>query len=260
MEETIKKHGVPPFRVLVIHGGPGAAGELTPLAKELARFISILEPFQTRSSIEELIAELNEQVSRYAEIPVILVGHSWGAWLSYLYCSEYNEKVKKLILISSGPFDSGYAGDIINVRVQRLSDTNKKRLFGLIEQLNDPAEENKNELFRQVGEMLYSADAFDPILEGYPVIQYDYDNYLCVWNEAQEWRESGRLLTAAAGITCPVVAIHGDFDPHPAAGVREPLAARLKDFRFHLLRNCGHHPWEEKLARDEFFDIMKYHL
>lgn len=256
MDDTINKHGNPPFRVVLIHGGPGASGELTPLATELYKYISILEPFQTKSSIEDLISELDDQISHNAETPVILVGHSWGAWLSFLYASRFNEKVKKLILISSGPFDPGYAVDIINARIQRLSENNRKNLFRWIERLNEPDEKNKNELFREVGELIYMADSFNPIPRENPDIKYDYDMYLRVWNEAQEWRKSGELLNAASSINCPVVAIHGDYDPHPADGVKEPLAARIKEFKFHLIRNCGHHPWEEKYTRDEFLSIL----
>jgi pimeloyl-ACP methyl ester carboxylesterase len=47
-------------------------------------------------------------------------------------------------------------------------------------------------------------------------------------------------------IECPVVAIHGDYDPHPADGVRIPLSNVLKDFRFILLGKCGHVPWFER--------------
>jgi pimeloyl-ACP methyl ester carboxylesterase len=260
MEETIKKHGNPPFRVVLIHGGPGAPGELTLLAAELSRHTSILEPFQTKLSIDDLIVELDEQISEHAEVPVTLVGHSWGAWLSYLYATRYNEKVKKLILVSSGPFDAGQAAEIINTRVKRLTDKNRKRLFRWIESLNEPEEKNKNDLFRQVGKLIYQADSFDPIPGEYPEINYDYNMYLKIWNEAQDLRNSGFLLTAAGAICCPVVAIHGDYDPHPAEGIREPLAASIDDFKFHLLRNCGHHPWEEKRSRKQFLDILTDHI
>lgn len=56
------------------------------------------------------------------------------------------------------------------------------------------------------------------------------------------------------------VAIHGDYDPHPAEGVLQPLSARLKDFRFVLLRNCGHTPWLEQQARDSFYEAIRREL
>ena len=61
-------------------------------------------------------------------------------------------------------------------------------------------------------------------------------------------------------IECPVVAIHGDYDPHPAEGVEKPLASILKNFRFILLQNCGHKPWIEKHAKDIFYEILKQEL
>ena len=45
-------------------------------------------------------------------------------------------------------------------------------------------------------------------------------------------RKSGDLLKEAEKIKCPVVAIHGDYDPHPANGVKIPLEKRIVDFQF----------------------------
>jgi pimeloyl-ACP methyl ester carboxylesterase len=56
------------------------------------------------------------------------------------------------------------------------------------------------------------------------------------------------------------VAIHGDYDPHPAEGVREPLSKVLKDFRFILLEHCGHLPWIEREAREGFFELVRGEL
>jgi len=64
--------------------------------------------------------------------------------------------------------------------------------------------------------------------------------------EASQLRSGGELLNLGKKIRCPVVAIHGDYDPHPAAGVQEPLSRVLQDFHFILLKNCGHHPWFER--------------
>ena len=67
---------------------------------------------------------------------------------------------------------------------------------------------------------------------------------------------NGELLALSEQITCPVVAIHGDYDPHPAEGIEKPLAAYLGNFRFILLKNCGHKPWGERQARDEFYRVL----
>ena len=53
-----------------------------------------------------------------------------------------------------------------------------------------------------------------------------------------------------------MLAIHGNYDPHAAEGVREPLARVLADFRFVLLERCGHLPWIERQAREEFYRLL----
>jgi pimeloyl-ACP methyl ester carboxylesterase len=81
-----------------------------------------------------------------------------------------------------------------------------------------------------------------------------------VWRDAEELRKSGKLLKLGNHIRCPVVAIHGDCDPHPAKGVEKSLSSVLKNFRFILLVNCGHMPWLEKKARDRFYKVLKGEL
>ena len=57
-------------------------------------------------------------------------------------------------------------------------------------------------------------------------------------------------------VRCPVVAIHGDSDSSPAAGVAEPLSAALPEFRLIVLPQCGHTPWLERYAKEEFYRIL----
>jgi len=80
------------------------------------------------------------------------------------------------------------------------------------------------------------------------------------WKEAQELRTRGSLVALGTHIRCPVVAIHGDDDPHPADGVKIPLSRVIKKFRFLLLESCGHRVWLERSARDRFYEILKEEL
>src|SRR5207247_272866 len=104
------------------------------------------------------------------------------------------------------------------------------------------------------------ADSCDPLVDGAEddeALAVRGDIFQSVWNEAAEIRRSGELLRRAAQVRCPVVAIHGDHDPTPAEGVREPLSAAIPDFRFILLARCGHTPWRERQARAEFFRVLE---
>ena len=48
---TVRKYGSPPYRVAVLHGGPGAPGYMAPVARELAKTTGILEPLQSEDSL-----------------------------------------------------------------------------------------------------------------------------------------------------------------------------------------------------------------
>ena len=55
---NFRKHGTPPYRIAMLHGGPGAPGGMLQPAKTLSVKMGILEPFQTRTSIIGQLAEL----------------------------------------------------------------------------------------------------------------------------------------------------------------------------------------------------------
>jgi len=252
-----RKYGNPPYSIAVIHGGPGAAGEMAPVARTLAASCGILEPMQTKSSILGQVVELHEILSRHASAPVILIGYSWGAWLSVIYAAEQPSMVKKLILVSSGPSEQSYASSIQAERMKRLGKKEISEIEFLMDALENPAARNKDKIFTRIGEIMAKTDTYKPAGEQGEKIEINSVIYKSVWKEAEDLRKNSRLMDYVKRIKCPVAAIHGDFDPHPAAGVDAPLSKALKNFKFTLLKNCGHTPWMEKLARDEFYNILK---
>lgn len=258
--ENLRRYGNPPYTVAVIHGGPGAPGEMAPIARELASDWGVLEPLQTKATLPEQITELKEVLGEYGDLPITLAGFSWGAWLCYLFAAQYPEMVNKLILISSGSFEKKYISDMQEIRMGRLSIEERKEVEHLMDILNNPSAEDKNSVFARFGELFSQADAFDPISLESEVIECQYDIFQSVWQEAEKLRRSGELLQLGREITCPVTAIHGDYDSHPAEGVQQPLSSVLKNFHFILLRNCGHKPWIERKALDEFWQVLRKEL
>jgi pimeloyl-ACP methyl ester carboxylesterase len=229
---------------------------MAPVANELASSWGILEPLQTAMSLEGQIEELKAVLEKNANLPVILIGFSWGAWLSFIFAANYPALVKKLILVSGGPFEEKYAAKIQETRLSRLSDEDRTEVKSLMEALDNPAVKDKDAAFAQFGALFSKADAYDPMPCESQVKEYRFDIFQSVWKDAAELRRSGKLLRLGENIKCPVVAIHGDYDPHPADGIEKSLSAILKDFYFFLLKNCGHTPWIERQARDSFFRIL----
>lgn len=102
-------------------------------------------------------------------------------------------------------------------------------------------------------------------------IEADLDRYPPHALEAYSWNTPAsaapriRDVAARLGVPvlsnsdahCPVIAIHGDYDPHPAEGVRDALSRVLQRFQFVLLDRCGHKPWIERWAREAFFEALE---
>ena len=106
--KNIRAHGIPLYRVAIPHGGPGAPGRVALVARELSRMWGVLEPFQTRDTVDGQVQELRDILEQWGTQPIILIGWAWGAWLGMIPAARYPSLVEKLLLISSGPFDGAY--------------------------------------------------------------------------------------------------------------------------------------------------------
>lgn len=258
--KNLRKYGNAPYKIAVLHGGPGAPGEVGPVAREASTICGTLEPIQTSDSIDGLIHELHTILNNHGELPITLIGHSWGAWLSFMYAARNSSEVKKLILISSPPFETKYVHMIMETWINRLEEKDMLRLAELENALNDPERKDKNETLAEFRRVIHKTDSFDPLPIPDDDLEYNFEIFQRVSEEGNVLRRSGKLLGMAKHIQCPVVAIHGDYDPHPAEGVEKPLTKFIANFRFILLKNCGHDPWLERGVKDRFYEILKEEL
>ena len=192
-----------PFRTALLHGGPGAAGEMGPVAERLSELAGIarpdtggtrdptsvrdavaegirdpvftrepagkripdipgiLEPWQSARSVDGQVEELHDQLLSEADLPVVLAGYSWGAWLGFLFAARYPQLVSKLILISPGPFESEYAREVMQLRLGRLEGKERVEARRILSEMEagryDPGS------FRRFGALMARADTFDCI-------------------------------------------------------------------------------------------------
>jgi pimeloyl-ACP methyl ester carboxylesterase len=258
--ELFRKYGKEPINIAVIHGGPGVPGYMKPVAEELSKICGIIEPFQFAKTIDGQVEELRKILKINCSLPVTLIGHSYGAWLSVIFAYEYPEYVKKIILVSSGPFDDEYAQIINETRLKRLSEKDVAELNILRNELNNNENKIKKEIFKKFGDLSSKADNFKPICFHDDILDYQPDIFQIVMREALYLRKSGKLLKMAGRVNCSVIAIHGDYDPHPFKGVEEPLSKVIKEFKFILLNDCGHYPWNEEKGKDKFYEFLKKEL
>jgi pimeloyl-ACP methyl ester carboxylesterase len=253
--QNLRTYGAEPYDLVLLHGGPGAPGTMETIAKRLSISFGILEPLLLSLSVADQLAELHSIVARKTSAPLCFVGHSWGAWLCFLYASAYPGHVRKVIMIGAPPFEEKYVPAIEKSRLSRLTEYEKKVFTIAINQLSENAP-GKVFLSSELVTLLSKTDIHEPLPNETIASEFFPEVYKKVWREASELRSSGKLQEYAKYIICPVIAIHGDLDPHPAEGVREPLKDLVTDFRFNLIERCGHYPWKEKYGKDILYKLF----
>ncbi|MDE6597445.1 MAG: alpha/beta hydrolase [Clostridia bacterium] len=224
---NVREYGSAPHKAIVLHGGPGAPGSAAGICKGLCDDFGVLEHLQTSYSIDGLISEILDIYDKYGIEKTTIIGHSFGAWLALMFAEKYPEKVKKVIVVGCPPLEQKYLLNIIKTRNKR----HKKVIH---------------------------SDLYCPLPNsGSDMIRFDDEQFKALMDEATILRIRGKLLSSVLNVSRPIVAIHGDFDPHPIKGITKPIGGRLKNLEMIVLKKCGHEPWKEKYARDEFFNIVK---
>jgi pimeloyl-ACP methyl ester carboxylesterase len=178
--------------------------------------------------------------------------------LSFLFAAKYPALVRKLLLVDCPPLEDRYVPAIMETRLNRLDINGRKQLYRLIETFNDSEGNDKNIALSQLGAFMERADSFDPLphAENNEGLSCQADVFQSILGEINELRKSGAFLDFAKNIQCPVLTIHGDYDPHPAEGVEQSLSPLIKNFHSIQLSDCGHKPWFERRARDKFFEVL----
>jgi pimeloyl-ACP methyl ester carboxylesterase len=255
--KNFREWGEPPYKVAVIHGGPGAPGSISPVARKLSKDTGVLEPLQTADSIKGQVTELHSVLQNHAELPVTLVGWSWGATLSYVTAARYPDIVKKLILIGTPPLEDKVRPDLTPIWLDRLSEAERVEFTSLENFVWGGAEGDKSASMGRLFRLIARAETLDPMPHKDDVLEYQLHINIAVGLEMRKLLASGKLTESGKQITCPVTAIHGDYDPRSAEVVRDFLSHVLKEFKFVLLEKCGHYPWVERHARGEFFRVLR---
>lgn len=249
----VRLYGKAPYKIVLVHGGPGAMGSLKGLAQVLAELshIGVIEAIQSKYSIAELIEELHNQISDNCSNKVSLVGHSWGAWLVVLFAEQYPELIEHIILIGSGPIEDKYVSEIGARRLQNLSEEEG----AILQRLIDNKAIDKD--MEKIPSILEKADNYClENIEKHKADKVDSEMHNKVWSEAANLRTNGELLKSFKNIKSKICLIQGQFDPHPVKGVTIPLQENGVQCETYILEKCGHSPFMEKYAKDEFYKIL----
>ncbi len=227
--------------VLVLHGGPGAAGDAAPLARELARSFRVLEPLQRPSggprplTVADHILDLRDLISdRQAPTPPAVVGHSWGAMLALAFASAHLGLAGPLVLVGCGTFDLAA----------------RARLHAILEE-RDPGGLARSDPDRLLP--LYSCDLIASASEP---VEFDPRAQRETWADMLRLQSEGVYPAAFSVIRGPVLMLHGAQDPHPGPMIFDTLRRHIPQIEYRQFDRCGHYPWLEKSARTPFFAAL----
>jgi pimeloyl-ACP methyl ester carboxylesterase len=231
-------------------------GSAAPVAREIAKIRGAIELLETQNTVEGQVAELVEVLKEHTKPPAILVGHSWGTVLSLISAVRFPELVKKLVLIGTPALEIKDRPDYQPIYLSRLSENDRIELMSLQNSVLDGKDENKSEVMGKLFRLICRADSYDFLLLKDETLEYQLDISVSVGGEFHKLLKSGELLMLGGKIKCAVVEIHGDFDLRTTDIAKKGLSG-VKDFKLVLLEKCGHYPWMERYARDEFYKILK---
>jgi pimeloyl-ACP methyl ester carboxylesterase len=250
-----REYGTAGPLVLVLHGGPGAAGHAVGVARGLAGAFRVLEPFQRASggaplTVRQHVEDLQVLIESRAEpTPPVLVGTSWGAMLALAFAAAHPELAGPLVLIGCGTFDLDARVHLHATLEERMTPALRARLRRLDEQIPDP-----NALMEARMECLtpvYSYDAVEP-----EPLQCDARAMEETWADMVRLQAEGVYPAAFKAVRSPVLMLHGTFDPHPGRMILESLRPHLPRIEYREWARCGHSPWLERAVRDEFFQVL----
>ncbi len=253
----VNRYGPTGRSVVVLHGGPGARGAAGPLARALADPLHVLEPWQRQSSdvpltVARHVEDLADLLSRdlRGERPA-LVGESWGAMLGLAFASAHPDRVAALALVGCGTFDRRARAHLEATLEARTTPELRERLARLATQVPDEAERAARA--HALSDPLYT---YRRAVED-PVPALDLKGHRESWSDMLRLQESGRYPAAFESIECPVLMLHGAYDPHPGTLIRDGLQRFIPQLEYIELDRCGHAPWIEEHARGRFLSILR---
>ncbi len=263
-------HGNPPYSIVVLHGGPRAWGDVKALAKEIGPKFGVLEPYDQGEKIKSSLHQLQKIIRTYGNPPMTIIGHSWGAWIAVLFGASYPALVKKVILIGAGPFTSDLTHQIDQTRQSRMNSSERKRYRDFLVQDYDPKHGIPWEEMNWLTKFCKKLDLYEPLpsvnlsrqtneIDAVQEIlgkETQFKPFMALNHELELMRRDGKLIEAMENVECPVVAIHGDYDSHPAEAVEIAVKNHAKHGEFYLLPKCGHYPWLEVHAEKRFYQIL----
>jgi len=254
---VVREYGIGTEPVITLLGGPAAAGDVAPVARELGQQWPVLEPFRRGSGGRPLtvathVQDLDDLVrDRCGGHRPVLVGHSWGAMLALAYAAAHPATAAGLVLVGCGTFSIATRVEFEARLEARLTPADRANIAFL--RKTEPNADRRRAAMGRLMTRVYGHD-----LEEVPdeVVAVGALAHEQTWADMVRLQRDGIYPAAFAAIPVPVLMLHGDRDPHPGRLISEELQRYIPHLEYHELDMCGHSPWLERQAKQLFFQLL----
>jgi pimeloyl-ACP methyl ester carboxylesterase len=182
--------------------------------------------------------------------------------LSFAAC--FPDRVSSLALVGCGTYDKECRAQF-RLRLDALmDDATRSRLEDLKLRAATEVDPNvRDAVVRQRGDLTMSIEAYelmDSVDDPTDALQYDGRANAETWNDVLRLQSEGLEPPRFSRITCPVLMLHGNIDPHPGTATRDLLRRFIPHLQYVEFEKCGHEPWKEQHARGPFLVALLYWL
>jgi pimeloyl-ACP methyl ester carboxylesterase len=172
--------------------------------------------------------------------------------LALAYAAAHPSTAGPIVLVCSGTFDLA-AREQFNLNLsERKKDDGARNRFERARQISDPKER-----FHELGRQTLELYSYDLATTDQEIDESEPGTGSETWEDMMRLQNEGVYPAAFTAIKSPVLMLHGAADPHPGEMIRASLAPYIPQLEYREWERCGHYPWLEKAARDEFFSALR---
>jgi proline iminopeptidase len=256
--------------VVILHGGPGFDHNSVIQFQELADEFQVIFYDQRASgnssgkadsasiTLQNFVEDLEGLRSQLKLGKINLVGFSWGATLAMFYGIKYPENLKTLIIAGTGGASNEYFNEyFLNLRSRTTED--ERRALREIEKL-ESFKNQETEIVQKYWRIIMM-----PFFKNKS--QVNEVDLTFGKNTLKNLAGIGKFLMDDLGdydiynelsvIKCPVLIIHGTYDPFPAEGAYK-VHKRIKSSKLVIMEDAGHFIFID--AKDRFFPLVRNFL
>ena len=260
--------------VIVLHGGWGAEHSylldaVRPLAHKY-HFVLYDQRGSLRSpapedqiTYERMVADLDELRGELGLEQVILLGHSMGTFLSYMYLDEYSDCVQGLVLTGPvGPLEFPKEAEAIGVDIsvvqkarEQWKSTAEIHISTKLEEegldRDDLSSKERTHKWRIsfAGHNIFNIDRWQQMKGGQVFYNGDVGRALQANAKTDDSAIASRMSHALKTFDRPIRIILGDFDlTDPGAQVWPQYAEHIPSAQLRVLEEAGHLAWIDRPA------------